>query len=174
MMLWLRLKNYTIVLISTSCKRLNYSNIYTEFDGGKYCRRLIDLKFNETKHLKVRTHWAQSSTRGVCVHSGAIWNWSQQQRPPSCAWGGPPWLSGCQSGTATHNCSMQTLQKCAHSYYFQRSSCWHADRGRLLQAWNVVSCTSSLFEPAPQNVPSEKKSWINGINTKWCVQMDKL
>lgn len=174
MMLWLRLKNYIIVLISTSCKRLNYSNIYTEFDGGKYCRRLIDLKFNETKHLKVRTHWAQSSTRGVCVHSGAIWNWSQQQRPPSCAWGGPPWLSGCQSGTATHNCSMQTLQKCAHSYYFQRSSCWHADRGRLLQAWNVVSCTSSLFEPAPQNVPSEKKSWINGINTKWCVQMDKL
>lgn len=174
MMLWLRLKNYMIVLISTSCKRLNYSNIYTEFDGGKYCRRLIDLKFNETKHLKVRTHWAQSSTRGVCVHSGAIWNWSQQQRPPSCAWGGPPWLSGCQSGTATHNCSMQTLQKCAHSYYFQRSSCWHADRGRLLQAWNVVSCTSSLFEPAPQNVPSEKKSWINGINTKWCVQMDKL
>lgn len=174
MMLWLRLKNYMIVLISTSCKRLNYSNIYTEFDGGKYCRRLIDLKFNETKHLKVRTHWAQSSTRGVCVHSGAIWNWSQQQRPPSCAWGGPPWLSGCQSGTATHNCSMQTLQKCAHSYYFQRSSCWHADRGRLLQAWNVASCTSSLFEPAPQNVPSEKKSWINGINTKWCVQMDKL
>lgn len=174
MMLWLRLKNYMIVLISTSCKRLNYSNIYTEFDGGKYCRRLIDLKFNETKHLKVRTHWAQSSKRGVCVHSGAIWNWSQQQRPPSCAWGGPPWLSGCQSGTATHNCSMQTLQKCAHSYYFQRSSCWHADRGRLLQAWNVVSCTSSLFEPAPQNVPSEKKSWINGINTKWCVQMDKL
>lgn len=171
MMLWLRLKNYMIVLISTSCKRLNYSNIYTEFDGGKYCRRLIDLKFNETKHLKVRTHWAQSSKRGVCVHSGAIWNWSQQQRPPSCAWGGPPWLSGCQSGTATHNCSMQTLQKCAHSYYFQRSSCWHADRGRLLQAWNVVSC---LFEPAPQNVPSEKKSWINGINTKWCVQMDKL
>lgn len=122
MMLWLRLKNYMIVLISTSCKRLNYSNIYTEFDGGKYFRRLIDLKFNETKHLKVRTHWAQSSTRGVCVHSGAIWNWSQQQRPPSCAWGGPPWLSGCQSGTATHNCSMQTLQKCAHSYYFQRSS----------------------------------------------------
>lgn len=174
MMLWLRLKNYMIVLISTSCKRLNYSNIYTEFDGGKYCRRLIDLKFNETKHLKVRTHWAQSSKRGVCVHSGAIWNWSQQQRPPSCAWGGPPWLSGCQSGTATHNCSMQTLQKCAHSYYFQRSSCWHADRGRFLQAWNVVSCTSSLFEPAPQNVPSEKKSWINGINTKWCVQMDKL
>lgn len=158
MMLWLRLKNYMIVLISTSCKRLNYSNIYTEFDGGKYCRRLIDLKFNETKHLKVRTHWAQSSTRGVCVHSGAIWNWSQQQRPPSCAWGGPPWLSGCQSGTATHNCSMQTLQKCAHSYYFQRSSCWHADRGRLLQAWNVVSCTSPCLNLLHKMCPQKKRA----------------